>query len=440
MWRFLTKAAPRSLTAWVLWGLIFGAAFGAAAPGLAVRLHVVADGFVSMMMLLIPPIIFTTVAGGMASLGSGRQMRHLSLKALIYYEAATAAALVIGLLVGNLLSLLPLREVPQEQAADQVASLRNQVEDFSTGLDTLLPESFFSAFTSGNPLHALCVGALIGGAMILGGERVVPVLDLINRCSHLLFCAVRLVLVCAPLAAFAGSAYTASRFGVMHLSGQLYLFLTFALTCTVVVLGGLGLLARLHGWSLLGLLRYLRHEILLVIGTSSSGPVFPRVLRKLELAGVPRATSAPLMAGGQSLHLIGTCIYLTLGAVYVSAVTGNPLSPTDQFLFVVLAMVMSKSAVGVTGSGLLTLVATVSFTHSFPLTAIALLIGIDRFMSEFRAITNLIGNAVATLVITRWAGQLDLDRLHLTLSARRPVEPDRPGEDTSVVEVRISDD
>ncbi|WP_170837760.1 cation:dicarboxylate symporter family transporter [Streptomyces sp. TP-A0874] len=432
----------RTLTFWVLLGLFSGAVFGLVAPGAAAHVRFLADGFISVMMTLIPPVIFTTVVGGVAALGSGRRMGRLSLKAIVYYEAMTTAALGLGLLAGNLLNFSPLETSGGKDSSAQLDSLLEKVErvfDSSAGVNAIAPQSLFSAITGGNPLHALTVGVLIGGAILMAGRRAAPVLDLVNRCSHILFCAVRILLVGAPLAAFGGAANTTSQHESMQDTGVLHLLFGFFGTCALAVFLGLGLLARLNGFSLLRLLRFLRYEILLVIGTSSSGPVFPRVLRKLELAGVPRATSAPLMAGGQSFHLIGTCVYITMGATYIGAAAGHPMGLGEQLFFLAIAAVVSKSAVGVTGSGLLTLIATISVAHSVPVSGVALLIGIDRFMSEARALTNLVGNAVATLVISKWAGQLDTERLREVLTGQRRVEPDRPADDPDVVDIRISD-
>ncbi|WP_277743878.1 cation:dicarboxylase symporter family transporter [Streptomyces sp. LX-29] len=432
----------RTLTFWTMCGLGLGVVFGVVAPEAGERMRFLADAFISLMTMLIGPVIFTTVAGGLASLGGRRLLSSLSLKAVLYFEAATTLALVIGLLVGNLLGRLPIPATDPGPDVDKLASLQRQAESFGNGslsLDAVVPHSFSSAVIGGNMLHTLVVAALTGVALVMAGRRGAPVLDLINRGSHILFCMVRIVVAGAPAAAFGGAAYTASQIGVVPLGGLACLISAFYLTCAAVIFLGLGLLARANGFSLLRLVRYLRHELLVVIGTSSSGPVFPRVLRKLELAGAPRGTSAPVLAGGYSLHLIGTCLYLTMAAMFVAVTSGSGLSLGDQLLFLAIAMIVSKSAVGVTGSGLLTLLATISVTQSVPMAGVALLIGIDRIMSEARAVTNLIGNSVATLVITRWAGQLDLDRLNHTLSAQRPAELDRPEDDPSVVEIRISD-
>ncbi|MGP4000273.1 cation:dicarboxylate symporter family transporter [Streptomyces sp. 8N706] len=432
----------RSLTVWVLGALVAGFLFGAVAPEYAVRMRFLADAFISLMTLLIAPIVFTTVVGGIATIGGTHRLGGLSLRALFYFEAVTTLALVTGLVVGNLLGLLPLQHGggPHPSWRD-VAPLRQEAESLGapTSLSWLVPHTFVSAFTSGNALHVLMVAVLFGAALVMSGQRGAPVLDLVERLGHVLFCAVRIVAAGAPLAAFGGIAFTVSRFGIVPMRGLLYLVLAFYATCAVVVFAGLGLLARVNGFSLLRLLRFLRHELLVVVGTSSSEPVFPRVLRKLELAGAPRATSAPLLAGGYSLHLIGTCLYLTMAALYVAAATGSGLSLGDQLLFLAVSMLTSKSAVGVTGSGLLTLVATVSVAHSVPLAGVALLVGIDRIMSEARAVTNLIGNTVATLVITNWMGRLDHVRLRNALSAQRPADPDLPEDDPAVVDIRVSD-
>ncbi|AJE84543.1 MULTISPECIES: cation:dicarboxylate symporter family transporter [Streptomyces] len=432
----------RTLTFWTMTGLGAGIVFGVVAPEAAEHFRFLADAFISLMTMLIGPVIFTTVAGGLASLGGRRLLGGLSLKAVFYFEAVTTLALVIGLLVGNVLGGLPLPGSAQGPDAEEVAPLQRQAESFGNGslsLDAVVPSSFSSAVVGGNQLHTLVVAALTGAALMMAGRRAAPLLDLIDRGSHILFYMVRIVVTGAPLAAFGGAAYTASRIGIAPLGGLACLIVAFYLTCAAVVLLGFGLLARANGFSLLRLVRYLRHEILVVIGTSSSSPVFPRVLRKLELAGAPRGVSAPVLASGYSLHLVGTCVYLTMASMFVAAATGNGLSLGDQLLLLAISMVVSKSAVGVTGSGLLTLIATLAVTESVPMASVALLVGIDRIMSEARAVTNVIGNSVATLVLTNWAGHLDRERLCRALGARRPLELDRPEDDPSVVEIHISD-
>ncbi|MCZ7414360.1 MULTISPECIES: cation:dicarboxylate symporter family transporter [unclassified Streptomyces] len=433
----------RTLTLWVVIGLAAGAAFGALAPEYAVRTRFLADAFVSLMTMIIAPVIFTTVVSGIVAVGGGRRLGRLSLKALLYFEVATTLALLLGLLAGNLLLLLPVGRVDDAQVRESdVAPLERVAADSADGtlsLDWIVPETFTAAFTSGNALHVLLVAALFGTALMMSGERGKPVLDLIDRLGHIFFRAVRLLVAGAPLAAFGGAAFTVSRFGLVPLRSLASLVLVFYLACAFVVFAGLGLLARLNGFSLLLLIRYLRSELLVLLGTSSSESVFPQVLRKLELAGAPRAVSAPVLAGGYSLHLMGTCVYLTTAAVYLAAAAGEPLSLGEQLLFLALALVTSKSAVGVTGSGLVTLVATISIAHSVPLAAVALVIGIDRLMSEARAFTNLLSNSVAAVVITRWVGRLDRRRLHQVLTAPRPADHRRPEDDPAVVQINISD-
>ncbi|MEU6068003.1 MULTISPECIES: cation:dicarboxylate symporter family transporter [Streptomyces] len=432
----------RTLTFWVLVGLLAGSLLGLVAPEFAVRMRFLADTFISVMTLLIAPVIFTTVVGGIAAIGGRGGLGGLSLRALFYFEAATTLALVIGLLVGNALALLP---VPHGADAHidrgVVAPLEREAAGLGgvTNLDWIIPHSFMSAFTSGNALQVLFLAVLFGAALVMSGQRGAPVLDLVDRLGHIMFCMVRIVVTAAPAATFGGAAFTVGRFGFVPMRGLLSFVLAFYLTCGAVIVGGLGLVARANGFSLLRLLRYLRHELLVVVGTSSSEPVYPRVLRKLELAGVPRATGAPLLAGGYSLHLLGTCVYLTMAAMYVATATGGGLSVSHQLLFLAVAVLTSKSAVGVTGSGLLTLVATLSVTHSVPLAGVALVVGIDRIMSEARAVTNFIGNTVAALVITNWLGRLDSARLNEALAAERPPDPSYPEDDPKVVDIRISD-
>ncbi|MDQ1007709.1 aerobic C4-dicarboxylate transport protein [Streptomyces sp. V4I23] len=433
----------RALTLWVVVGLVAGAVFGAVAPQYAVGMRFLADAFVSLMTVIIAPIIFTTVVSGIAAFGSGRRLGRLSLKALLYFEAATTLALLLGLGVGNLFTILPVGEVDASQVSEKdVVPLERAAAGSADGtlsLDWIIPDTFVAAFTSGNALHVLVVAALFGVALTMSGRRGAPVLDLIDRLGHIFFCAVRVLVAGAPLAAFGGAAFTVSRFGLVPLRGLAYLVLVFYATCALIIFVGLGLLARINGFSLLLLMRYLRSELLVLLGTSSSESVFPQVLRKLELAGAPRATSAPVLAGGYSLHLVGTCLYLTTAAVYLAVATGAGLSIGDQMLFLALAMITSKSAVGVTGSGLVTLVATISISHSVPLATVALVIGVDRLMSEGRAFTNLLSNSVATVVITKWVGQLDQNRLRQALAAPRPADCRRPEDDPAVVQVTISD-
>ncbi|MFK4071363.1 cation:dicarboxylate symporter family transporter [Streptomyces sp. NPDC029674] len=433
--------AAGGLTLWVVCGLLAGVAFGLVDPANAARMRFLSDAFISLMTLLVTPIIFVTVVSGIAAVGSSRRLGQLSFKAFVYFELATTIALGTGLLIGDVLGFLPTGTSPPIDPAE-LGPLKHQAESNwgnGLGLDSLVPSSLISAFARGNPLHVLLVAVLFGFALLQSGERGAPLVDLVDRLGYVLFQAVRILAAGAPLAAFGGAAYTISRFGLVPLRGLLYLVVAFYLTCAVLIFGVLGLLARLNHFSLLRLIRFLRHELLIVIGTSSSEPAFPRVLRKLELAGVPREAGAPLLASGYSLHLVGTCLYLTMSATYVAQMTGEGLAFGEQMLFLALVMIVSKTAVGVTGSGLLTLVATVSITHTPSLGGIALLVGIDRVMSEARAVTNLICNAVATLVIANWVGQLDVVRLRHALSAPRPADPDRSEDDPKVVDIRFVD-
>ncbi|MGW0881251.1 cation:dicarboxylate symporter family transporter [Streptomyces sp. NPDC002671] len=422
-------------------GLLAGAAFGLVDRKDAARMGFLSDAFISLMSMLVTPIIFVTVVTGIATVGSVHRLGRLSVKAFVYFELTTTLALGVGLLAGDLLGLSPSGSHLTNGSADlgpimkQAESARND----ALSIQGFVPDSFVSAFTGGHPLQVLVVAVLFGAALMRSGERGAPLIDQFERLGHVLFCAVRILAVGAPLAAFGGAAYTIGRFGLVPLSALLYLVVAFYLVCALVVFVGLALLARANQFSLLKLVRFLRHEILITVATSSSEPVFPRVLRKLELAGVPRATGAPLLAGGYSLHLVGTCIYLTMSAAYIAEITGDGLAFGEQMLLLVLAMIISKTAVGVTGSGFVTLVATVSITHAPSMAGVALLVGIDRLMSEARAVTNLIANAVAAVTIANWAGHLNVSRLNYVLSAPRPADPDRPEDDPAVVDIRFVD-
>ncbi len=431
------RPAHQALYLWVIAGLVAGAVLGLVDPQLAERMKPLADGFIALIKMLVAPIIFCTVVVGLASLGSLRQVGRVGVKALLYFEVATTAALLIGLVVADLvrpgggIGADPGRLDPSavQQVRDQAEQAQGAVKFFLT----LIPDTFLGAFARGNIVQVLGLAVLFAVALASTGRRGKPVLDLIDRLGHVFFALIRLVMYVAPLGAFGGMAFTVGAFGLGTLRNLAVLIVTFYATCLAFVLVVLGLVARLHGFSLLRLLRYLKDELLIVLGTSSSESVLPRLLRKLELAGVSRPVVGLTVPSGYSFNLVGTSLYLTLAALFVAQATGTDLTPGQQLFVLGVLLLTSKAATGVTGSGLVTLAATLATINTIPLVGVALLVGIDRFMSEARALTNFVGNAVAPLVVASWEGELDRGRLRQVLAGEVAVDMDGPDADDETV-------
>ena len=409
----------RSLYAQVLLAIVAGALLGHFQPEFATSLKPLGDAFIKFIKALIAPLIFTTIVAGIGNVGDLRKVGRVGLKALFYFELVTTVALLLGLLVVNLVQ--PGAGLHANPATLDASSVQNYtasakhltIVEFLLGI---IPDTFVGAFASGEILPVLLLAVLFGVAMSRLGARGKPVLELVHTIGDAVMGIVALLMKLAPVAAFGAMAFTVGKYGAGSLLSLAKLLGCVYLTCFGFVFVVLGLIVRATGLRLWPLLRYLREELLLVLGTSSSESALPGLLVKLERLGCAKPVVGLVVPAGYSFNLDGTCIYLTMAAIFIAQATDTPLPLAQQFGILGVLLLTSKGAAAVTGGGFVTLAATLAATHTLPVAGLALLIGVDRFMSEARALTNLVGNAVATLVIAKWEGELDLQRAKAELS------------------------
>jgi len=400
----------RSLYVQVLLAIIAGVFLGWQNPELGAQLKPLGDAFIKLIKMLIGPIIFTTVVVGIAGLSDMKKVGRVGVKALIYFEVITTVALVIGLLVVNWVqpgaginadpATLDAKSVAQYTAAASHAT----TVDF---LLNIIPATFVSAFVGGDLLQVLLLALLFGFALSKLGERGRPVREVLHEVSHVFFGIVGFVTKIAPIAAFGAMAFTVGKYGLGSLLSLGKLMACVYVTCALFVFVVLGLVARFHGFSLWRLLVWIKEEIFIVIGTSSSESVLPRMMQRMEEIGCAKPVVGIVLPAGYSFNLDGTCIYLTMAAIFVAQATNTDLTLMQELGILAVLLVTSKGAAGVTGSGFVTLAATLATVGHIPVAGIALLLGVDRFMSEARAVTNLCGNAVAMVVVAMWEGEFD---------------------------------
>ena len=411
----------------VLSAIALGALVGHFWPDAARALKPLGDGFIKLVKMVIAPVIFLTVTGGIAGLGQLGSLGRIAGKALGYFVVVSTLALLVGLAVANVIQPgAGMHVVPASLDARAVADYAHQAHETSlTGfLLAIIPTTLVSALTHGSVLQTLLVAVLFGVAISLVGEPARPIADMVERLTQVVFRLTALVMRAAPIGAFGAIAFTVGQYGAGSLVRLGGLVATFWLTAGLFVLLVLGGIARAHGFSILRLLRYLRTELLLVLGTSSSEAALPGLIARLEAAGCDREVVGLVVPTGYSFNLDGTNIYMTLAALFIAQACDVSLSLGQQLALLGVAMLSSKGAAGVTGAGFITLAATLSIVPDVPVAGMALILGVDRFMSECRSLTNFIGNAVATIVVARWEGRLDRDRLANALGGRgRPSDP-----------------
>ena len=417
-----STSSRNSLYLQVLAGIVLGGVLGYVKPAWGVELKPLGDAFVSLVKMLIAPIIFSTVVVGLAGMGDLKKIGRVGAKALIYFEIVTTLALVIGLVVAN--SFAPGAGFHADAAkldAGAVAKFAMAAKQMGT-VDFLLhiiPKTFVSAFAEGEILQVLFLAILFGLALGKLGDHGRPVLNLLHEVARVFFGIVAIVTKAAPLAAAGAMAFTVGEYGVGKLAQLGYLMLCVYLTCTIFIVVVLGSIARLAGFSLWKIIRYIREELLLVLGTSSSESALPGLMEKMERIGCARPVVGVVVPAGYSFNLDGTCIYLTMAALFLAQAVDVSLSLGQQIGLLGVLLLTSKGAAGVTGSGFIVLAATLQSTGTIPWQSIALIIGVDRFMSEARAITNFIGNTVATLVVAKWDGAFDATKAGEILSGTK---------------------
>ncbi len=403
----------------VLIAIALGILLGHFFPKTAAEMKPLGDAFIALIKMMIAPVIFCTVVHGIASMGDLAKVGRVGIKALVYFEVVSTLALVIGLVVGELVHPgIGVNFDAGAVDAKTVASYakRAQEDSIVAHLLAIIPKSYFEALAGGDLLQVLFISILSGFAISrLGalGERIAGVID---AAAKVFFRIIAMIVRVAPIGAFGAMAYTIGAFGLGTLWNLVELVLTFYATALLFVFLVLGTIARANGFSILRFIGYIKDELLIVLGTSSSETVLPHMLQKMERLGASRSVVGLVIPTGYSFNLDGTNIYMTLATLFLAQATNTHLSLGQELTILVIAMVTSKGASGVTGAGFVTLAATLSIIPDIPLPSLALLLGIDKFMSECRSLTNLVGNGVATVVISRWEGELDRAQLHAAMA------------------------
>jgi aerobic C4-dicarboxylate transport protein len=405
----------------VLIAIALGVALGAIRPDWGAAMKPIADAFIKLIKMVIAPVIFLTLVSGIAHMRALGELGRVVLKAFAYFITVSTLALIIGLVIANVVQPgAGLNIDPRTLDGSAVAGYVGEAQHatISAFLLDIIPTTPLSALTEGSILQVLFVAILVGVSIALVGDPAEPVVELVDRLAVIVFRLVALIMRLAPLGAFAAMAFTIGHYGLGVLANLAGLVATFYVTSLLFVLIVLGTIARLNGFSVLRLIAYLKSELLLVLGTSSSEAALPPLIARLESAGCAPGVVGLVVPLGYSFNLDGTNIYMTLAALFIAQACGVDLSLGEQIALLAVAVISSKGAAGVTGAGFITLAATLAVVPSVPIAGMALILGIDRFMSECRALTNFVGNAVATIVVARWEGALDKDMLDRALRAR----------------------
>ncbi len=419
----------RSLYFQVIVAIVIGVLLGHFYPATGEAMKPLGDGFIKLIKMIIAPIIFCTVVVGIAGMEDMKKVGKTGAYALLYFEIVSTIALVVGLIIVNTVKPgVGMNIDPTTLDTKSVAAFTKPGQMASTTdfLLNIIPNTVVDAFAKGEILQVLLFAVLFGFCLHQFGGRGSLVFDFIEKISHVFFAIVGVIMKVAPIGAFGAMAFTIGKYGVDSLLSLGKLMATFYLTCVVFIVVVLGLIARAHGFSVLKFIRYIKEELLIVLGTSSSESVLPRMMAKMENLGVKKSTVGLVIPTGYSFNLDGTSIYLTMAAVFVAQATNTPMTLTEEITLLLVLLLTSKGAAGVTGSGFIVLAATLSAVGHVPVAGLALILGIDRFMSEARALTNLIGNGVATVVVGKWCGELDPVRMRKVLNRETDDEADEP--------------
>jgi aerobic C4-dicarboxylate transport protein len=423
------KPLYKSLYLQVIVAIVIGILLGHFYPETGSAMKPLGDGFIKLIKMIITPIIFCTVVVGIAGMEDMKKVGKTGGYALLYFEVVSSVALIVGLTIVNVVQPgVGMNIDPATLDTKGIAAYTKpgQMQSTTEFLLNVIPSSVVDAFAKNEILQVLLVSVLFGFALHHFGGRGTMVFDFIEKLSHVLFVIVGYIMKVAPIGAFGAMAFTIGKYGVGSLLSLGKLMGTFYLTCLVFILVVLGLIARFHGFSILKFIRYIKEELLIVLGTSSSESVLPRMMAKLENLGVKKSTVGLVIPTGYSFNLDGTSIYLTMAAVFIAQATNTPMTLTQQLTLLLVLLLTSKGAAGVTGSGFIVLAATLSAVGNVPVAGLALILGIDRFMSEARALTNLIGNGVATVVVGKWCGELDENRMRRVLNNETDEEAEDP--------------
>jgi aerobic C4-dicarboxylate transport protein len=425
------SAAPvpfyRQLYFQVIVAITLGVLLGHFEPALGESLKPLGDAFVKLVKMIIGPVIFLTIVTGIAGMTHLKSVGRVFGKSMVYFLFFSTLALVVGMIVAHVVQPgagmnVNVADLDHSKVDEYVSKTHDMTV---TGfLMDIIPKTLISPFVGDNILQVLFVAVLFGIALAMVGERGRPVLDFLNALTTPVFRLVHILMRAAPIGAFGAIAFTIGKYGLEVLTNLAWLVGSFYITSLLFVLVILGIVARLCGFSVLKLIRYLKAELLLVLGTSSSESALPSLMEKMEKAGCAKSVVGLVVPTGYSFNLDGTNIYMTLAALFIAQATNTELTLGHQITLLLVAMLSSKGAAGVTGAGFITLAATLSVVPEVPVAGMALILGVDRFMSECRSLTNFVGNAVATVVVSRWEGALDRERLRAVLDAGEAIEVD----------------
>lgn len=419
----------KSLYFQVICAVIAGVLLGHFYPEAGKHMKPLGDGFIKLIKMMIAPIIFCTVVIGIAGMEDMKKVGKTGGLALLYFEVVSTFALIIGLVLVNVFK-------PGQGMNVDVSTLDTKAIAAYTGpgkmvgttdfILNIIPTTVVDAFAKGEILQVLLIAVMFGFALHRFGGRGTLVFDFVEKASHVLFTIVGFIMKVAPIGAFGAMAFTIGAYGVDSLVSLGKLMAAFYATCLIFIFVVLGTIARIHGFSIWKFIKYIKEELLIVLGTSSSESVLPRMMEKMENLGAKKTTVGLVIPTGYSFNLDGTSIYLTMAAVFIAQATNTPMTLTQELTLLAVLLLTSKGAAGITGSGFIVLAATLSAVGTVPVAGLALILGIDRFMSEARALTNLIGNGVATLVVAKWTNELDTGRLKAALDNENWVEAQEP--------------
>jgi len=420
----------------VITAIVLGVLVGFFFPHFGENLKPLGDAFIKLIKMVIAPIIFLTVVSGIGGIGDLKKFGRVGLKALLYFEVVTTFALIIGLVVVRVVQPgVGINADPAALDPKGIEVYANAAQNQSTAdfFLHIIPNTIFDAFTKGEILQVLFFAILFGIALSMLGDKGKPILKGIDLVSKVFFGIITVIMKFAPIGAFGAMAFTIGKFGIGTLQSLATVMLCVYITCALFILVVLGLIARYAGFSIIKFIKYIKEEILIVVGTSSSESALPRLMEKLEHLGCTKSVVGLVVPSGYSFNLDGTSIYLTIAAIFVAQATNTPLTFGQEMSILLVLLLTSKGAAGVTGSGFITLAATLSTVGTIPVTGIALLLGVDRFMSEARALTNVIGNGVAAVVVAKWEGEFDALRARRVLDGTLPLADDPLEEEENLV-------
>jgi aerobic C4-dicarboxylate transport protein len=407
----------------VLIGIVIGAAIGYFVPDIGAKLQPFADGFIKLIKMLLAPIIFGTVVVGIAKMGSIKEVGRIGVKALIYFEILSTIALVVGLIVVNVVKPGVGMNINASTLNGSAISKYSQAASEQGGAIefflNIIPQTFIGAFSNGVMLQVILLSVLMGVALVQMGETSKPLINTLDLFLQGLFKIVAMVMRLAPLGAGAGMAFTIGKYGIGTLLSLGQLLVALYITTLFFIVVVLGTVARWSGLPLMQFLRYFKDEILITLGTCSTEAVLPRMMVKLEKLGCKKSVVGMVLPTGYTFNADGTCIYLTMAAIFIAQATNTPLTFMDQMILLGVFLLTSKGSAGVAGAGFVTLAATLTTIHSIPLVGLVLLLGIDRFLNEARAVTNLIGNGIGTIAIAKWDNSFDVEACEREIAAMK---------------------